>query len=230
MADASPATPYSHARRYFKAACKAAVEAAAAVLVFLLAATPGVVAAEFTLLVLGDSLVAGYGLERRDAFPTKLEAALGRDGLAIRVVNAGVSGDTSAGGRARLAWAFADRPDAMIVELGANDGLRGLAPAQTFANLDAILAEAGREGIAVLLAGMRAPPNLGREYAAEFDAIYPRLAARHGVDLYPFFLAGVAARRALNQADGIHPNAAGVDEIVRRMLPAVRALIANAHP
>ena len=219
MPDARPANPYGTASRIFKAA----------VLILSFLATPAG-AAEFTLLIFGDSLVAGYGLERRDALPAKLEAALNGGGLDVRVVNGGVSGDTTAAGRARLTWAFADAPDAMIIELGANDGLRGLPPEHTFTNLDAMLAEAGRKEIPVLLAGMKAPPNLGREYAEEFDAIYPRLAAHHGVSLYPFFLAGVAARPALNQTDGIHPNAAGVDEIVRRILPAVRALVVGASP
>jgi acyl-CoA thioesterase-1 len=181
------------------------------------------------LLVLGDSLVAGYGLEARDAFPARLEAALKAAGLAVRVIPAGVSGDTSAGGRSRLAWALAasgDKPpDAAIVEFGANDGLRGLDPTATEANLDAILAELRHRAIPVLLAGMLAPPNLGREYGAEFNAIFPRLAERHGVLFYPFFLDGVAAVPALNQNDGIHPNARGVDEIVRRILPHVKRLL-----
>lgn len=223
MPDARPANAYGPVRRFFKA-----VGLALWFLAIPGLAVPGA-AAQFTLLVLGDSLVAGYGLDHRDAFPAKLETALKRNGLDIQVVNGGVSGDTSAGGRARLAWALADEPDAMIVELGANDGLRGLPPEQTYANLDAILAEAKREQIPVLLAGMKAPPNFGQEYADEFDAIYPLLAAHHGVALYPFFLAGIAARPALNQADGIHPNAAGVDEIVRRILPAVQALVASAR-
>lgn len=181
------------------------------------------------LLVLGDSLVAGYGLDARDAFPARLEAALKAAGLAVRVIPAGVSGDTTAGGRSRLAWTLTSNgetpPDAAIVEFGANDGLRGLDPAATEANLDAILAELKRRAIPVLLAGMLAPPNLGREYGAEFNAVFSRLAARHGVLFYPFFLDGVAAVPALNQDDGIHPNARGVDEIVRRILPHVKTLL-----
>lgn len=181
------------------------------------------------LLVLGDSLIAGYGLDARDAFPARLEAALKGAGLAVQVIPAGVSGDTTAGGRSRLAWTLASSggtpPDAAIVEFGANDGLRGIDPAATEANLDAILAELKRRAIPVLLAGMLAPPNLGREYGAEFNAIFPRLAGRHGVLFYPFFLDGVAAVPALNQDDGIHPNARGVDEIVRRILPHVRKLL-----
>jgi acyl-CoA thioesterase-1 len=181
------------------------------------------------LLVLGDSLTAGHGLEARDAFPARLESALKAAGLAVQVIPAGVSGDTTAGGRSRLAWALGASgdtpPDAVIVEFGANDGLRGLDPAATEANLDAILAELKRRGIPVLLAGMLAPPNLGREYGAEFKAVFPRLAERYGVQFYPFFLDGVAAVPALNQDDGIHPNALGVDEIVRRILPHVQKLL-----
>ena len=138
---------------------------------------------------------------------------------------AGVAGDTSAGGRARLDWSLAERPDAAIVELGANDGLRGIDPASTRANLDAILAELKRRGIPVLLAGMYAPPNLGREYGAAFDAVYPGLAAKHGALLYPFFLDGVAVEPALNQPDGLHPNAAGVAVIVERILPYVMQVL-----
>ncbi len=177
------------------------------------------------IVVLGDSLAAGYGLAAQDAFPARLEAALRADGLDVRILNAGVSGDTTAGGRARLDWALADRPDAVIVELGANDGLRGIDPVATFANLDAILRRLGDEGIEVLLAGMLAPPNLGRAYGAAFNDIYPRLAAKHGVALYPFFLDGVAARPELNQSDGLHPNARGVAVIVERIAPYVKRLV-----
>jgi|AP95_1055475.scaffolds.fasta_scaffold63299_1 acyl-CoA thioesterase-1 len=178
-----------------------------------------------TILALGDSLTAGYGLLAGEAFPDQLEAALQARGHDVRIINAGVSGDTTAGGRARFAWSLADDPDAVIVELGANDGLRGLDPEQTFANLDAILTEAAARGVPVLLTGMKAPPNLGREYGAAFDAIYTRLAARHEVRLYPFFLDGVATLAELNQDDGIHPNTAGVAVIVARILPSARALI-----
>jgi len=180
-----------------------------------------------TILAFGDSLTAGYGLPQPDSFTVQLEAALRKAGDDARVNNAGVSGDTTAGGRARLGWALATAPDAVIVELGANDGLRGLDPKETEANLDAILAEIKKRGLAVLLTGMRAPPNLGEEYGAEFDGLFPRLAKKHGILFYPFFLDGVAAVPELNQADGIHPNARGVAEIVRRMLPLVRRLIAE---
>ncbi|MEE8273103.1 MAG: arylesterase [Alphaproteobacteria bacterium] len=181
------------------------------------------------IVVLGDSLAAGYGLAAQDAFPARLEAALRADGLDVRILNAGVSGDTTAGGRARLDWALADRPDAVIVELGANDGLRGIDPVATFANLDAILRRLGDEGIEVLLAGMLAPPNLGRAYGAAFNDIYPRLAAKHGVALYPFFLDGVAARPELNQSDGLHPNARGVAVIVERIAPYVKRLVESVR-
>jgi len=179
------------------------------------------------IVVLGDSLTAGFGLPPEDAFPARLEAALRSEGQRWQVIDAGVSGDTSAGGLARLDWVLADEPEIIIVELGANDGLRGLPTDQMEANLDAILAKIGEAGAATLLAGMRAPANFGPDYAAAFHAVYERLAARHGVAFYPFFLEGVAMEPALNQSDGIHPNAAGVAEIVRRIVPHVVALIAR---
>jgi len=173
------------------------------------------------IVAFGDSLSAGYGLDDANSFPVRLEAALRADGLAAQVVNAGVSGDTSAGGRARLDWSLPDKVDLVILELGANDGLRGIDPAETEANLDAILKTLGARDIPVLFTGMLAPPNLGREYADTFNALFPRLAARHRVVFYPFFLEGVAAERSLNQPDGIHPNPAGIDRIVMRLLPFV---------
>ena len=183
------------------------------------------------LLAFGDSLISGYGLPREESFTTQLERALIEQGVAVTVVNAGVSGDTSADGRARLDWTLAGGadggPDAVIVELGANDALRGIDPRVTYANLDAILAEIRRRELPVLLAGMRAPPNMGREYAETFDGIYARLAEKHGIALYPFFLDGVAADPDLNQDDGIHPNAAGVTVIVKNMAPAVKSLLEN---
>ena len=184
-------------------------------------------AGEPRIVVLGDSLTAGFGLPREDAFPARLEAALRAEGHGWKVIDAGVSGDTSAGGLARLDWALADAPEIVIVELGANDGLRGLPTDQMEANLDTILARIGESGASTLLAGMRAPANFGADYAAAFHAVYERLAAKHRVALYPFFLEGVAMEPTLNQGDGIHPNAAGVAEIVRRMVPHVAALIAR---
>jgi acyl-CoA thioesterase-1 len=180
--------------------------------------------------VLGDSLTAGYGLREEDAFPARLERALRDEGLAVTVENAGVSGDTSAGGRARLGWLLASQPDAVIVELGGNDALRGLDPGRLEENLGAILAELAARGVPALLAGMRAPPNLGPAYVRAFDAVFPRLAKRHGALFYPFFLEGVAGAPGLAQPDGIHPNARGVDEIVARILPRVRELVALARP
>lgn len=173
------------------------------------------------VLALGDSLTAGYGLVARDGFVPRLEAALKAEGYNVTIVNAGVSGDTTAGGKARLDWSLAEKPDAVLIELGANDALRGISPAASEANLDAILQVLRDRQIPALLIGMKSPPNLGAEYVTAFEAIYPRLAARHKVPLYPFFLDGVAANSALNQPDGIHPNAEGVHEIVRRIFPAV---------
>ena len=177
------------------------------------------------IVVLGDSLTAGYGLNKKQTFPVKLEIALGNKGYFVRVINAGVSGDTTAGGKTRLAWALSDNPQIVVLELGANDGLRGLDPRETRTNLDKILTKLKERGIVVLLTGMLAPPNLGKEYVKEFNQIYPDLAKKHGVSLYGFFLEGVANDPSLNQADGIHPNPSGVDEIVDRILPVVAALI-----
>lgn len=182
-------------------------------------------AAPVRLMAFGDSLTHGYGLAPGETFPEQLEAALRADGLDVTVLNAGNSGDTTAGGLARLDWALADDPDAVILELGANDGLRGLDPEATYENLDSMLAKLGDAGLPVLLAGMLAPPNLGREYGEAFNAVYPRLAKKHDVPLYPFFLDGVAAQAALNQRDGIHPNAEGVAEIVARIKPHVVRLL-----
>ncbi|MEE9544303.1 MAG: arylesterase [Rhodospirillales bacterium] len=187
---------------------------------------PLAVAAEpVSILVLGDSLTAGRGLSRQASFPARLQKALLADGLDVEVIDGGVSGNTTAAGLARLDWALAAKPDAVIVELGGNDGLRGLEPKATYANLDEILTRIRKSRLSVLLAGMKAPPNLGGQYGAEFNAVYARLAVKHGVRLYPFFLAGVAAVPELNQEDGIHPNARGVDVIVRRILPFVKRLI-----
>jgi acyl-CoA thioesterase-1 len=177
------------------------------------------------LLALGDSLTAGYGLPSDESFTTKLQAALKAQGLNVTVINGGVSGDTSAGGLARLDWLLADQPDDVIVELGANDGLRGLDPKVTYDNLDALLTRLDQRGIPVLLAGMVAPPNLGRDYGAQFNDVFPRLAKQHKALFYPFFLDGVAAQDRLNQADGIHPNAEGVAVIVARLVPYVKKLI-----
>ena len=215
----------------YKALLPGAARLVAILALVLTAALPRSVAAQakpLTLLAFGDSLVAGFGLGSRDGFTAKLEAALKAKGIDARVVNAGLSGDTSAGGLARLDWALEPKPDFAIVELGANDGLRGLDPAQTLANLDAILTKLKAKGIPVLFAGMYAPPNMGPDYAKPFNALYPELAAKHGVLFYPFFLDGVAADATLNQPDGIHPNAKGVDIIVERMLPHVLKLMGKS--
>jgi acyl-CoA thioesterase-1 len=194
----------------------------------LLATGPLAAAAQqpaLKLLAFGDSLVHGYGLPPGQSFPEQLEAALRARGRPVAVINAGNSGDTTAAGRARLDWALAERPDMVLVELGANDTLRGIEPSETYRNLDAILTRLASEGIPVLLAGMQAPRNLGADYVGEFDRVFPRLAEKHGVALYPFFLDGVALDPALNQGDGMHPNAEGVAVIVERITPAVEALI-----
>ncbi len=173
------------------------------------------------VVALGDSLTAGLGVGPEEAFPAQLEQALQQAGLDARVINAGASGDTSAGGLARLDWSLGDNPELVIVQLGANDGLRGLDPAATQSNLDAILGRLAERGIKTLLTGMLAPPNLGRDYGDRFNAIYPELATNHGLVLFPFFLQDVAAVQALNQSDGIHPNAAGVSIVVANILPFV---------
>ncbi len=177
------------------------------------------------LLALGDSLTAGYGLSTDQGFAPQLERALRAQGLDVRVINGGVSGDTSAGGLARLDWALADKPHAAIVELGANDGLRGLEPARMQDNLDAIVGRLKIRGVKVLLAGMLAPPNLGRDYGDAFQAAYRHVAARHSVLLYPFFLDGVAGQPRLNQKDGLHPTAEGVTVIVERIAPLAARLL-----
>lgn len=177
------------------------------------------------IVAFGDSLTAGFGLPRADAFPVKLQQALAAKGFSVEVANAGVSGDTAAAGLARLDWSVPDGTDAVILELGANDALRGLDPAITRTSLEEILARLDQRKIPVLLCGMLAPRNLGADYDHAFDAIYPELASRHGALLYAFFLDGVATDPKLNQADGMHPNATGVNIIVSRILPDVERLI-----
>jgi acyl-CoA thioesterase-1 len=179
------------------------------------------------IVAFGDSLTAGYMLPPGDSFPAQLERALKARGHIIEVANAGVSGDTTAAGRDRLAWSMPDDADAVILELGANDALRGLDPKAARANLVAILDELKRRQLDVLIAGMRAPRNLGPEYVDAFDRIFPELAARYEALLYPFFLERIALKGEFNLADGIHPNARGVAEIVADILPQVEALIAR---
>ena len=181
--------------------------------------------APFKIVALGDSLVAGYGLQAQEAFPAQLERALKQDGHNVRVINAGVSGDTTAGGLARVDWALADKPDLVILSLGANDMLRGLDPKVTRDNLDKLLTRIKASGAKVLLAGMYAAPTLGNEYGRAFNAIYADLARKHDVALYPFFLDGVAAQAALNLADGMHPNPKGIAVIVKGITPHVERLL-----
>ncbi len=200
---------------------------AVAVIAVLLAVIPAH-SDPIRIVALGDSLTAGYGLEAGDAFTGRLEAALKDRGHDVVIVNAGVSGDTASDGLARVDWSVEEGADAVIVELGANDALRGVDPAITRDALDKLLARLDERGLPVLLAGMRAPPNLGADFGASFNPIYPELAGKYDVILYPFFLDGVAARTDLNQPDGIHPNAEGVAIIVERIVPSVEALIAEA--
>jgi acyl-CoA thioesterase-1 len=182
------------------------------------------------LVVLGDSLAAGYGLKEGDAFPAKLEMALKGKGIDVTVVNAGVSGDTAKQGLERLDWAVEPDADAVIVELGANDALRGIDPNETRASLEKIISRLRSRKIPIMIAGMLAPPNMGAAYKELFDRIYPSLAGEHGLRLYPFFLEGVATEPDYNLEDGIHPNARGVDEIVRRMAPKVAEFLNQIKP
>lgn len=175
----------------------------------------------FTILVLGDSLTAGYGLAKGEDFPAQLAGALAKKRFNVQVINGGISGDTSAGGLARLEWALADEPDMVMVELGANDALRGIDPSVTRKNLAAIIEKIQKRGMSVLLAGMKAPRNMGATYVEQFDRIYPELAKEYQVPLYSFFLEGVATKPELNQADGLHPTRQGVEQIVSRILPTV---------
>jgi acyl-CoA thioesterase-1 len=202
----------------------------AAILAALLAFAAGpAAAAPVSIVALGDSLTAGYGLAPGEAFPEQLQAALRARGHDVTVVNAGVSGDTASGGLARLEWSVPAEANLVIVELGANDMLRGIDPAVTRKALDEVVAKLQERGQPVLLAGMRASLNMGPEYAEAFDRIYPDIARKHGVMLYPFFLEGVAANRALNQADGMHPTAEGVARIVEGIIPAVERLIKTSE-
>lgn len=180
--------------------------------------------------VLGDSLTAGFGLPASAAFPVRLQKALQDKGIAVDILNAGVSGDTSTAGRDRLDWSIPAGTQAVIVELGANDALRGVDPKTTRAALEDILKKLKARNIAVMLCGMYAPPNLGADYGSAFNSIYPDLAKAYSVPLYPFFLDGVATDAKLTQPDGLHPTAAGVDVIVQRILPAVEAFLKAERP
>jgi acyl-CoA thioesterase-1 len=211
--------------------CSAALIAATALGVS--AMHPATAQGPIHVVALGDSLTAGYGLSANDAFVPRLQSALAAKGIAVEIANAGVSGDTASDGLARLDWSVPQGTDAVIVELGANDMLRGIKPEVTRAALDAILRRLTERHIAVMLCGMRAAPNLGAEYGRAFEPIYPELAAKYGAVFYPFFLDGVAANLALLQQDGMHPNAAGVNVIVERILPKILELVAKVrapHP
>lgn len=185
--------------------------------------------AEKRLLLFGDSLTAGYGLPEDQGFAAQLQRALNARGHSVEVINAGVSGDTSAGGLARLDWSLAGKPTHALVELGANDALRGLDPGAMEQNLDAIITGMKEAGAKVLLAGMVAPRNLGPEYREEFEGAFPRLAEKHDIPLYPFFLEGLPGQASLIQADGLHPNAAGVAVIVENIMPSIEALLADGE-
>lgn len=202
------------------------------VLAFLITVLLGSIAPAFAapvkLVVLGDSLSAGYQLAPDQAFPVQLQAALKERGHDVEVINAGVSGDTTSGGLARLDWSVGPDVNAVIVELGANDALRGLPPEKTRENLNEIVRRLQGRGVAVLIAGMLAPRNLGDDYAGRFDSIFADIAKAHGALLYPFFLDGVAMNQELNLADGMHPTGEGVSVIVRNVLPKVEELIARA--
>jgi acyl-CoA thioesterase-1 len=205
----------------FKFPFRLAVLACLAILAMAAAAK----AEPYKIVGFGDSLMAGYGLDAGQSFPEKLEKALRDKGHDVVIANAGVSGDTTSGGLSRLDWSIPDGTQLVILELGANDMLRGIGPEITEKNLDAMLSRLKRRDIPVLLAGMRAAPNLGPDYQAAFDSIYPRLAKKYGVALYPFFLDGVAADRAYLLEDGRHPNAAGVDRMVEKLLPEIEKII-----
>jgi acyl-CoA thioesterase-1 len=199
--------------------------ACAIVIALCLSAAPLAQTAPLKLLAFGDSLTAGYGLPRADGFEAQLGDALRKNGFDVTILDGGVSGDTSAGGKARIDWALADKPDAAVVELGGNDGLRGLPPSEMQANLTFILDRLQQAGVKTLLSGMYPPPNLGADYTQAFHAVFDRLGRRPGLLYDPFFLQGVALHPALSQPDGIHPNAQGVKLIVARILPLVEQLL-----
>ena len=215
-------------RALFKATLRRFFVALVSAFVAVTTAPAGAAEPPIRILALGDSLTQGYGVRTGMEFPAQLERVLKAKGLNVSVTNAGVSGDTSAGGLSRLDWSLNDRPDVAIVEFGGNDALRGLSPAEMEKNLDGILAKLKARGIPTLLAGMMAPRNMGAAYVAQFDAVFPRLAKKHGVALYPFFLEGVALDRTLMQPDLHHPNEKGVAAIAARMAPAVAQLVEQA--
>jgi len=209
-------------------ACSAIKAFFAALSMGLTFAASSALARDPVILDFGDSLTAGLGLPADEAFPAQLEAWLHKRGTKARVINAGVSGDTTAGGLARLDWALADHPDLVILALGANDALRGIDPSTVRVNLDKMIGKIEATGAKMLLLGMLAPPNWGEEYKSAFDRIFPDLARNHHLPLYPFFLEGVAMKRDLNQPDGLHPNERGVAVLVDKIAPVVADLIPGA--
>lgn len=209
-------------------AFKQLAAAFAGMLILVAAATGSALAQGYQIVGLGDSLMAGYRLAPGESFPERLEAALKAAGHDVVIANAGVSGDTSTGGLARLDWSVPDGTKLVLLELGANDMLRGISPEITEKNLDETITRLKARGIAVLLIGMKAAPNLGPDYEAAFNGIYERLAQKHGLPLYPFFLDGVAATPALQLDDGMHPNAQGIDRMVQGVLPVVEKLLPAA--
>jgi acyl-CoA thioesterase-1 len=221
----------SWARRVRLLTLRSTLQKLAAIYVlFTISLVPAHAADAIKILALGDSLTAGYGLvDPNDAFPAQLEKALRAKGLNVAVIQGGISGDTTTDGRARLDWAMSAKPDAVIIELGANDALRALDPKLTEANLRAIVTHIHKDGTPVLIAGMIAPPNLGRDYGDRFNPLFAKIAKEHDVLLYPFFLDGVAAVPTLNQADHIHPLPAGVKVIVGKILPSVEKLVAQVE-
>lgn len=209
-------------------ACSLAIAGLLALLTGRVSGTAAAAGKPIEIVAFGDSLTAGFGLQASESFPARLEQALKAKGHNVTVTNAGVSGDTTGAGLARFDWAIGPKTQAVILELGANDALRGLPPDQAERNLDAIIAKLKARGIPVLVTGMRAPNNWGEGYRRRFDSIFAKLAKKHSELLYPFFLEGVALKPELNQPDGIHPNAKGVNEIVLRILPSVEKLLARA--
>ncbi|MCB1447870.1 MAG: arylesterase [Rhizobiaceae bacterium] len=205
---------------------KALATALCAALTLFLSATVSA-ARTLTIVAFGDSLTAGYQLPPEEAFPARLEALARSKGVDVTVANAGVSGDTTADGLARLDWSIPDGTDGVILELGANDALRGLSPEESRKNLDSMLARLSERGIPVLLAGIMAPPNMGADYEARFNAIFPDLAKKHGVPLYPFFLDGVVLDGALKLDDGMHPNGKGTKVMAETFFPAFETFVGS---
>jgi len=203
--------------------------AGALALVLNIALVPGPAAAagQLKLIGFGDSLMAGYGLEGGEGFPARLQAALNERGRDVEIIDAGVSGDTTSGGLARLDWSIPDDAQGVILELGANDALRGVPPEKTRENLDAMITRLKERGIAVLLAGMLAPPNMGADYETAFNGIYPQLAKEHELLLYPFFLEGVTGDEAMLLPDGMHPNANGINKMVEGILPVAEQFVSR---